>query len=51
LKESADNLEKDFYTERLGYEQTKNNVNEELRKTKEQNYAIQMDYKNKEREL
>jgi hypothetical protein len=35
LKESNNHLEKDFTTERITFEQTRNNVNEELRRSKE----------------
>ena len=51
IKESADHLEKDFYTERLGFEQTKNNVNQQLRKARQQHYNMQIELKNKEREV
>ena len=38
-------------TERLTWEQTRNNVNDELRKTKDEKYNIENDKKSKERQI
>ena len=51
IKQSADHLQKDYYTQRLGFQETKNNVNQQLRKARQQIYNMQMDLKNKEREI
>lgn len=51
LTESTKNLENEFRTERMTFQQTRNNVSENLRRAQEENYAKLIGLKQKEKEL